>query len=294
MAEGILIGLIAGFGLLMLAASYFGAPSLTLRSAVSRRQIRKDSGVTNLFESSGVRLPRLVVAVAVAVAIQLLLGWPVMAVFAGFVVIGLPVFTGANESTMAFAAKTDAVATWLEGMRDALSSRHGPEATIINSATRAPREIRTELEDFRLRVEHGQPLREGLVDLADDLDHEISDFALSVMAMALEKSATEISPVLTSLATMARVRSHDMIRIHAERAEARGTLKLVVRALLGFFFIVLFLFRQHLEPFSSYEGQIAMGVGLTMMGGTLVWAAKVLQMPTSQRMLEPRRLELAS
>ena len=78
-------------------------------------------------------------------------------------------------------ARTEAIATWTEMLRDTIAAAHGLEAAIAATSPVAPGPIHDEIGALAARLQHTS-LDTGLRGLADDLAHPIADLVVAALS----------------------------------------------------------------------------------------------------------------
>ncbi|MGH9188211.1 MAG: pilus assembly protein TadB, partial [Acidimicrobiales bacterium] len=180
-----LAGLLAVGGLMLAVSGVRPAP------VASRRPTR----------SWEVDPAQLVAAVALAAVVLLVTRWPVAAVAAGlggWFVAG-PLL---HRQRIGDAARAEAMALWVEMLRDAMGTARGVEGVLVATASTAPAPIRADVQRMARRLAY-DPLDAVLDDLGDDLRHPIGDLVVTALRLASKAGARQTRDVLDQLAAAA-------------------------------------------------------------------------------------------
>lgn len=273
---GAAVGLLIGIGGLLLVTAY--RPDVIPKRI---RDLEADAG------NVSVDPLRVTGALIVAIVVMVVLGWPAAALAAGAAAYFLPTFFSNGAGYQEYAAKTEAIASWIEALRDKMASSRGLEGAIVSTARTAPHIIRPTLEELVVQIDHGVSIKQALVNTAEEMEHPIADMAVATMVMALNGDATRIADVLNELAKSSRESAASMVAIHAERASARTTVKMVIFLTVALLTVLFTLFREFLSFYASSSGQLLLLAGFAMIGGALVWIARLSTPPRPARMIRP-------
>lgn len=228
-------------------------------------------------------------AVVAAGVAWFLTGWPAVSVAAATVVLAAPSLSGTSGAEAEFADRTEAVAGWVESLRDTMRGSRGIEGALRVTADTAPLPIRQQLRRMNRRITMGVPLRESLCQMADEVANPVCDMVVAVMVNALGLSSAQLPQMLDQIAEQARERAHAHLQVHTSRAKSRTQLRLV--AIILFLSMVMFFvfFGSYLSPLRTPVGQVIVAVALGVMGWCLLWIAKLSALPDHGRVLDPGR-----
>ena len=273
---GASVGLLAGVGILLIVSAY--------RPDLIPERVRVLENDARQLSISPIRA---MAALVVGVFVLAVIGWPAAAIAAAAAAYFLPVFFSNGAGYQDYAAKTEAIASWIEGLRDKMASSRGLEGAIVSTARTSPHVIRPALEELVIEIDHGVSLKQALVNTAEELEHPIADMAIATMVMALNGDATRISDVLHELAKSSREAAASMVAIHAERSSARTTVKMVIFLTVALLAILFVVFRDFLSYYSSAQGQVMLLAGFAVIAGALVWISRLSAPPKPVRMIRP-------
>lgn len=278
---GALLGLTFAAGL-VLAWSTFWEPS-------EDRDSFNDDEIPTRGLPTWVR-PRLAGAgVAVGLIVAAISDWPVAGAAVGIAVTAIPTLVGSSRSQADFAGRTEAVAGWVESLRDTMRGARGIEGALRVTAETAPVALRRPLLRMNQRIAQGVKTEVALCDLADEVDNPVCDMVVGVLVHALARSSAQVPSLLDDISAHAREEAHAHLQVHTSRASARTTLRLSGGAMAGGVTLFLVAFRDYLAPLNTTTGQFILAGALAVMGLALVWTAKLSALPPQRRVLDPRR-----
>jgi hypothetical protein len=181
-------------------------------------------------------------------------------------------------------ARVDAVASWIEHLRDVLVAGEQPVGAIVSTVGTCPPPIRPAVR--RLAVGLGRQDPELVLRrFADDLDDPIGDLVATGLLIAIRRGARTV-PVLTSLAEQARAQADRRRLVEAERAPTRRevtALSSIMALLLG---ALLLLGRSdYLDAYDTTGGQVFLTAALALYGGLLLRVRALARFPQPGRFL---------
>lgn len=257
-------GALAGLGLLLAA---LGAHGVDIRpKGYSRRRVPVDQLTS-----------RAVLAVGLGVATATLTRWPVAALAASASGALIPSTRRVRRDRAESLARSEAVATWIELVRDTMAAAAGLNEAVMASARVAPAPIREEIAALAIRSEH-QPLTMALRRFAADLDDPIADAVVAALVLANEMQARNLGDVLGQIARNAREQVAMRQRIEAGRARTYASAQFIVVITLAFSVGLVLLAPDYLAPFGTAEGQVALAVVVGLFG-TAWWSLARLASP---------------
>jgi len=154
-------------------------------------------------------------------------------------------------------AKTVALATWLEQLRDTVAVSSGLEQALVATSAVGPEAIAPELQRLSARLAYQDPVM-SLRLFADELDTSLGDFLVSALTMAIRHQARDLSGLLTQLAESAHEQHRASVRVWVGRARTRSSVRIIVSAVVIFVLGLLVLNYQYLQPYSTGEGQVVL------------------------------------
>ena len=204
------------------------------------------------------RLVRAGAALACAAAVAGLTRWPVAALLAGFAAYTLPAALGADRGHKQALARTEAVATWAEMLRDNLSAAAGLEQTIITTAPLAPEAIRPPVADLAAALRLGTRLPVALAGLRERLDEPTGHLVARALAQASQHQSRQLAPLLSELATRARARANLRLRVAPGHARVRTNARIIVGFTLAMATGLVVFNRPFLDPYHTPLGQLVL------------------------------------
>lgn len=206
--------------------------------------------------------------------------WPVAAVITAGTVLWLPRPLAARSERADESAKTEAIASWAEMIRDNIAGSAGLEQALIASASVAPTAIAPELRRFAGRVDRMSTV-DALIRLGADLDHPSADLVVVALVNAARMEARELGPLLGRLADTIRADVRMRLRVEVGRARIRTSARIVVATTLVTIAFLFAFSRQLLEAYDSTTGQVWLVVvaGVFALGGWMLHSYGQIDMP---------------
>lgn len=237
------------------------------------------------------RLP-ILVGVAAAGVIVAISGWIIPSVVVG-VIAGWFAASMQRRRTGADVGveRTEALASWVENVRDVLQSGNQPVGAIGATTETCPPSIRPHVRLLFARLSAGQPAEIAFRRFADDMDEPLADLVAVGLLIAVSRGA-ETEDVLSALAVQARHQADRRRIIEAERAPMRREVlmvSLVMCALLGGVF--MFARSSYLDAYDDASGQVFLALILVGYGALLVWVGRLATFPQPTRFLTLRQAE---
>lgn len=229
---------------------------------------------------------RLLVGVAAGMTGVVLTRWPVAAIAAA----GLGWFStelfGGKAARERAIARTEAIASWTEMLRDTLSGAHGLEEAIITSAEVAPTAIRPEVTSLAIRLER-DPLDRALESFAEDLAHPSGDLVVTALTLAAGGAVGDLSELLGTLAVSAREEAAMRLRVDAARARLRTAVRVIAVVTAVTALGLILLNRPYLDVYGGPIGQLVLAVVVATWAGALWWLHRMSHFLTPDRFLAP-------
>lgn len=242
-------------------------------------------------ERSALRLP-VGVAVAVAALVVALSGWIVPSVVVGCVAGWLATSSRRRRVGVDVGVeRTEALASWVENVRDVLQSGNQPVGAIGATTETCPPSIRNHVRLLFARLSAGQPADLAFRRFADDVDEPLADLVAVGLLIAVSRGA-ETQDVLSALAVQARHQADRRRIVEAERAPMRREVlmvSMVMSALLGGVF--LFARSSYLNAYDDASGQAFLALILLGYGILLLWVGRLATFPRPARFLTLRQAE---
>jgi Flp pilus assembly protein TadB len=238
---------------------------------------------------SALRFP-VVVSFAVGAAVVAVSGWIIPAVVVGTISGWLAnSLRRRRVGPDAGVERTEALASWVENVRDVLQSGNQPVGAIGATTDTCPPSIRPHVRLLFARLSAGQPAELAFRRFADDMDEPLADLVAVGLLIAVSRGA-ETEDVLSALAVQARHQADRRRIIEAERAPMRREVlmvSVVMCALLGGVFV--FARSSYLNAYDDVSGQIFLALVLIAYGALLVWVGRLATFPRPSRFLTLRQ-----
>ncbi|HUF83626.1 MAG TPA: hypothetical protein VMQ81_03435 [Acidimicrobiia bacterium] len=243
-------------------------PSLELSTATVRRVGTRFLIATSLgmllLVVSGWMLPSLVVAAGTFWAVA---GWQ-----------------SRHRSSDAEIARLDALAGWIENVRDVLMAGEQPVGAIQTTVGASAPVIRPHVRRLAAGLGRQDP---DIVfrRFADDLDDPLGDLVAAGLSIAIRRGARTV-PVLTALAEQTRQQVDRRRLIEAERAPARREVQ-ALTVIMSTLVIALLVFGRvdYLDAYDDPAGQAFLAVSLVGYAALLVRVQRLAAFPRPGRFL---------
>ncbi|HEY0518733.1 MAG TPA: type II secretion system F family protein [Ilumatobacteraceae bacterium] len=234
---------------------------------------------------SAVPMPVLV-ATAAAAVVMVVSGWVLPSVVVGVIAGWLA--NSAHRRRVGVdtgVERTEALASWVENVRDVLQSGNQPVGAIGATTDTCPPVMRPHVRLLFARLSAGQPAEVAFRRFADDMDEPLADLVAVGLLIAVSRGA-ETEDVLSALAVQARHQADRRRIIEAERAPMRREVQMVsvvMCALLGGVFV--FARSSYLNAYDAVAGQLFLAVVLIAYGGLLFWVSRLATFARPSRFL---------
>lgn len=241
----LLLGAGVGAGMMGIVAGARGTAAQTKVIADLRISRRRRRGV--------------IVGVAAGGIAYVMTGWPVLALLAVAATVTLPQMLGGGDRRDAL-ARSEAIAQWIEMLRDTMAGAAGLEEAILVSARRPPPAIAPTVARLAARLEH-QPLDRALRGFATEHpDDPTADLLAAALVTAAANETRDLGELLAALVEATRAQVRMRASVDSGRAHVRSATRLVV-GVTTLFTVALMLFsRTYLEPYATLEGQLWLAV----------------------------------
>jgi hypothetical protein len=236
------------------------------------------------------RNPRQLVVRAVAATtlgglVILLSGWVVPGVVVGlgaaWAVAGWQRRQGSRVDEI---ARLDALASWIENVRDVLMAGEQPIGAINSSVVACGPAIRAPVRRLAVALGRQEP-EVAFRRFADDLDDPLGDLVAAGLSIAIRRGARTV-PVLTALAEQTRHHVERRRLIEAERAPTRREVHALTLIMGGLVLGLLVFGRsEYLDAYDSTGGQIFLAAALAGYAALIVRVQRLAAFPRPSRFL---------
>lgn len=228
---------------------------------------------------------RLVIAMGLGLLLLVVSGWVLPSlVAAGGAFWAVGGWQRRHHSTDAEIAKLDALAGWIENVRDVLMAGEQPVGAIQSTVGACAPAIRPPVRRLAAGLGRQEP---DIVfrRFADDLDDPLGDLVAAGLSIAIRRGARTV-PVLTALAEQTRQQVERRRLIEAERAPTRReaqALTVIMSALV----VALLVFGrvEYLDAYDEPAGQVFLAVSLAGYAALLVRVQRLAAFPRPARFL---------
>jgi hypothetical protein len=180
--------------------------------------------------------------------------------------------------------RVDALASWIENLRDVLIAGDQPVGAINATVATCPPAIRPQVRRLAAGLGRQDP---AIVfrRFADDIDDPLGDLVAAGLLIAVQRGA-RTAAVLGSLAEQARRQSDRRRLVEAERAPIRREVTLLT-VIMGALVVGLLVFgrAEYLEPYDRAGGQLFLAVVLAVYAALLVRVQRLARFPRPSRFL---------
>ena len=230
----------------------------------------------------GIDRSRAVRAIALALFGFVVTGWPVAGVSLAALGWFWTELFGDRRAREASVARTEAIASWTEMLRDTMAGAHGLEEALITTASVAPEAIRPEVTALAIRIER-QPFEVALQTFADDLDHPTADLVVTALTLAAQGSVGDLSELLGTLAVAARDETAMRLRVEAARSRLRTAVRVIAAVTAATVLGLVVLNRSYLDSYREPAGQLVLLLVAATWGVGLWWLSRMSRFMAPER-----------
>ncbi len=230
-------------------------------------------------------IPRLLTSIGVGALVLTFSGWLiascVVTVATWFAVAR---WQGRDRRAISDVERTDALASWIENLRDVLVAGDQPIGAINATVSTCPAPIKPQVRRLAAALGRQEP---DLVfrRFADDLDDPLGDLVAAGLLIAVQRGA-RTAAVLSSLAEQARRQADRRRLVEAERAPIQREVTLLTLIMGSLIVAVLVLGRaEYLAPYDTVGGQLFLAGVLTVYALLLVRVQRLAHFPRPSRFL---------
>ncbi len=151
----------------------------------------------------------------------------------------------------------EALAVWIEQLRDTMAGARGLEQALAATTETAPELLRPSVIRMADRLEH-EPLSVCALSFADEVDNSLADFVVAVLVTASQQQVRDVGAVLGQLAECCRDEVKMRTRVWVSRARTRSAVRIIAGVLVVFVTGLFALNRSYLEPYGSSSGMVVL------------------------------------
>ena len=233
-----------GVGIALVVTGFFASTSVAKKMSFTKR-IDPTTRHAALAALVGAAVLGLVTRWPVGAAIGAAVGWTLWSA----------VFSSSPRRTT---SRLDALATWIETLRDSVAAHRGLVAAIESTVPSAPASLRANIEALVIRIKSGTPLDKAFAALASELADASADEAIAPLILASRFGGADLQNLLGTAAASTREQLALVQRTEVARAQPRREMRLVVVVTLGFVLATVTIGHGYFKPFSSTIGQIVL------------------------------------
>lgn len=199
---------------------------------------------------------------AVGLVVGLVTRWPVAALAAAVAVAVGPNLVGGRRAGAAEVARLEALAAWVESMRDSVSGAVGLEQAIATSAATADQRLQGPLGHLQALLRTRTPMPEALARFADDLNDPGADLVVAALMLNAQRRGPGLAACLSELATHTREELEQRQLVEARRSALHRSARIIVGIVAAFAGGLVVFASDYVAPYSSVVGQLVLiGVG---------------------------------
>jgi Flp pilus assembly protein TadB len=196
-------------------------------------------------------------ALALAAVVGLVTHWPVGAAIGGAV--GWTLRSALQPTTSRRVVdRLEALATWIEALRDSVAAHRGLLAAIESTERSAPPAIKAPVARLIVRIKTGTALDAALYAFADELGDAAADEAIAPLMLAARFGGSDLGGLLASAAASTREQIALWQRTEVARSKPRRDMRLVIVITLVFTLGILVIGHGYFRPFGTPAGQVAL------------------------------------
>lgn len=230
-------------------------------------------------------LQRLVGSAVVGMLVLAFSGWLIAsAIVAGGCWAAISVWQRRDRRAVSEVERTDALASWIENLRDVLVAGDQPVGAITATVATCPTPIRAQVRRLAAGLGRQDP---AVVfrRFADDLDDPLGDLVAAGLLIAVQRGA-RTAAVLDSLAEQARRQADRRRLVEAERAPVRREVTLL-SVVMGSMIVGVLIFGRanYLDAYDTPGGQLFLAGVLVIYALLLVRVQRLANYPRPSRFL---------
>ena len=230
-------------------------------------------------------LPRFLATVGVGALVMTFSGWLIAS---SVVAVGCWFAVGRwqrrDRRAISDVERTDALASWIENLRDVLVAGDQPVGAINATVATCPTAIKPQVRRLAAGLGRQDP---DIVfrRFADDLDDPLGDLVAAGLLIAVQRGA-RTAAVLSSLAEQARRQADRRRLVEAERAPIQREVTLLT-LIMGSLIVAVLVFgrAEYLAPYDTAGGQLFLGAVLAIYALLLVRVQRLAHFPRPSRFL---------
>ena len=228
---------------------------------------------------------QLVAGLVAAAVVVLVSGWLFPAAIVGAVAFWATAgWLGRQRGANREIVRLDALASWIESVRDVLMAGEQPVGAITSTVSACPPIIRPQVRRLALGLARQDP-DHVFRRFADELDDPLADLVATGLSIAVRRGARTV-PVLTALAEQTRQQVDRRRLVEAERAPTRREVKALSAIMAALVLGLLLLGRSdYLAAYDTATGQTFLGAALIGYAALILRVQRLAAFPRPGRFL---------
>ncbi len=162
----------------------------------------------------------------------------------------------------------EALAVWIEQLRDTMAGARGLEQAIAATSETAPVLLRPSVIRLADRLDH-ESLSTSARTFAEEVDNSLADFVVAVLVTASQQQVRDVGAVLGQLSECCRDEVKMRTRVWVSRARTRSAVRIIVGVLIIFMTGLFALNRSYLEPYGTGSGIVVLMIVVGLFMGAL-------------------------
>ena len=221
-----------------------------------------------------VTLRRTLLAVGIGMTVWLLTGWPVAALIAIGLTVGVPYFFGAGREANRRIERQEALEEWSRRLAETLAAGGNAVQTIVRSAEHAPKPIAKEVTTLANALATPRLDRAAALDaFAAEIDDAVGDMISAALKIAVSmESSPHVPDVLRTMAVGVAEQVQAARAIEVMRAGPRSESRAIVVVQVVFLAAVAMM-TDYMAPYGTLLGQLV----LALFGGVMLLALWLLR-----------------
>jgi Flp pilus assembly protein TadB len=228
---------------------------------------------------------RLLTSVGAAAIVLAFSGWVIASVVVGVGCwFAVRVWQRRDRRAVSDVERTDALASWIENLRDVLVAGDQPVGAINATVATCPAPIKPQVRRLAAGLGRQDPAI-VLRRFADDLDDPLGDLVAAGLLIAVQRGA-RTAAVLSALADQARRQADRRRLVEAERAPVQREVTLLT-VIMGSLIVGLLVFgrAEYLDAYDTPGGQLFLALVLGIYALLLVRVQQLAHLPRPSRFL---------
>jgi Flp pilus assembly protein TadB len=219
---------------------------------------------------------RLIIGVVLATVVLLTTRWPVAAAAVLALVVAWPALFGARGAGLDRVAQLEALAMWVESLKDLVSGASGLREAIPVSVQTAPPLLQPPLTRLRGLLAARESLTTALPALAEDLADPSADLVIATLILNARSRGPGLASALQRLAESIREELELRRRIEAGRRGDWRSVQIIVGITLAMGAGMAFVFPpQFTQPYRSLAGQGVLLIVVAIFVASFAWIRRL-------------------